>query len=103
LRAGRIIPQTDPHTIADGCALSLGEKTFAVLSTRVDQESKRHRSSHRAGDAAPLGQAQDDRRAVVRSAARHVAGNARFRWTSCAVGVILSGGNVDLDRLPWQA
>ena len=37
LRAGRIIPQTDPHTIADGLRSSPGEKTFAVLSTRVDQ------------------------------------------------------------------
>src|SRR6202158_6141108 len=36
LVAGRIIPQTDPHTIADGLRSSLGDKTFAVLRSNVD-------------------------------------------------------------------
>jgi threonine dehydratase len=37
LRSGHIIPQTDPHTIADGLRSSLGDKTFAVLNSTVDQ------------------------------------------------------------------
>ncbi len=36
LRAGRLIAQSDPHTIADGLRTSLGEKPFAVISSRVD-------------------------------------------------------------------
>src|SRR5215468_7255247 len=36
LRSGRIVPQTDPRTIADGLRSSLGEKTFGVIRARVD-------------------------------------------------------------------
>lgn len=36
LKAGKIIPQTGPRTIADGLRTSLGEKTFAVIRERVD-------------------------------------------------------------------
>ncbi len=35
-RAGKLIPQTDPRTIADGLRTSLGEKTFTVIRSRVD-------------------------------------------------------------------
>ena len=101
LRAGRIVPQTDPRTIADGLRSSLGEKTFAVIRSRVDG----------------IGTASEE--AIVRA--------MRLLWeklklviepsgavpVACLlekklpverlrVGVVLSGGNVDLDRLPWQ-
>ena len=36
LAAGRIIPQDNPRTIADGLLTSLGERTFAVISRAVD-------------------------------------------------------------------
>jgi threonine dehydratase len=36
LRLGRIVPQTDPRTIADGLRSSLGEKTFAVIQSMID-------------------------------------------------------------------
>lgn len=36
LQAGHIIPQTNPHTIADGLRSSLGLRSFSVLSTMVD-------------------------------------------------------------------
>jgi threonine dehydratase len=35
--SGKIIPQTDPRTIADGLRTSLGEKTFEVIRRRVDE------------------------------------------------------------------
>ena len=34
---GRLIPQTNPRTIADGLRTSLGEKTFEVIRQRVDE------------------------------------------------------------------
>ena len=35
--SGRLIPQTNPCTIADGLRTSLGEKTFEVIRRRVDE------------------------------------------------------------------
>ena len=34
---GRLIPQTNPRTMADGLRTSLGEKTFEVIRQRVDE------------------------------------------------------------------
>ncbi len=36
-KSGRLIPQTNPRTIADGLRTSLGEKTFEVIRQRVDE------------------------------------------------------------------
>ena len=33
LEAGRLLPQTDPHTVADGLRTSLGRRNFEILST----------------------------------------------------------------------
>ncbi|MEO8739349.1 MAG: pyridoxal-phosphate dependent enzyme [Casimicrobiaceae bacterium] len=101
LRAGHIVPQTNPRTIADGLRSSLGDKTFAVLSSMIDG----------------IGTASED--AIVRamrltweklkvviepSAAVPLAAllEGKLPVAGLRVGVILSGGNVDLDRLPWQ-
>jgi threonine dehydratase len=101
LRAGRIIPQTDPHTIADGLRSSLGEKTFAVLRSTVDGvETASEEAIVRAmrllweklkmivepSSAVPLAMLMEH----------------KISLNKLRVGVILSGGNVDLDRLPWQ-
>jgi threonine dehydratase len=89
LRAGHIIPQTDPHTIADGLRSSLGDKTFAVLSSRVDAVETASEES------------------IVRAMRLlweklKMTLERKFPVERLRVGVILSGGNVDLDRLPWQ-
>ncbi len=34
--SGKLIPQTDPQTIADGLRTSLGDKTFEIITERVD-------------------------------------------------------------------
>ncbi len=101
LRVGHIVPQTDPHTIADGLRSSLGEKTFAVIKSMIDD----------------IGTTSED--AIVRamrltwerlklviepSAAVPLAALLEHTLPvgGMRVGVILSGGNVDLERLPWQ-
>ncbi len=98
LRSGRLISQTDPHTIADGLRTSLGEKTFAVISSRVDdivlvaeaeildamrflwERMKTVVEPSGAVSLAPL---------LQRRLPEHGGGSLR-------VGVIISGGNVDL-------
>ena len=95
-KSGSLIPQTDPRTIADGLRTSLAESTFAVITRRVDE--------------------------IVTVADEDIVEAMRFLWQrmklvvepsgavplvpvikgllpqerELKVGVIISGGNVDL-------
>jgi threonine dehydratase len=100
LAAGRRLPAESPRSICDGLLTSLGERNFPIIQrlvhavwTVTDAEVvsamrlvfERMKlvvePSAVAGLAAALGHADE------------LAGRR--------VGIILSGGNVDLDRLPW--
>lgn len=102
LAAGRIIPQTDPRTICDGLLTSLGSLTFAVISEHVEtivtvSEDEIVSAMRLFWERVKL--------IIEPSAAVAVAAvlSADFRSFEGLgrVGVILSGGNVDLERLPW--
>jgi threonine dehydratase len=99
LKAGRIVTKT-ANTIADGLRTALGDRTFPVLQAHVDDiltvtEAGIVRAMRRLWEitklvvepsgAVPL--------AAIYEHAEHFGGKR--------VGVILSGGNVDLDALPW--
>ena len=101
LRSGRIEPQTDPRTIADGLRSSLGEKTFAVIRARADGIGT---ASEEAIVAAMRLLWEKLKVVVEPSAAVPLACllERSIAVERLRVGVILSGGNVDLDRLPWQ-
>jgi threonine dehydratase len=96
LETGTIQPSDDPRTIADGLRTSLGNKTFAVISRHVD--------------------------AIVTASEREIIDAMRFVWErikimiepssavvvapllnanlpvrDLGVGIILSGGNVDVE------
>lgn len=98
LQAGRIIPQTNPQTIADGLRTSLGDKTFPVLFNLVEDIL-------RVPDEATIQAMRylfERMKIVVEpSAAITLAAilSAPERFSSKRVGVILSGGNVDLAKL----
>jgi threonine dehydratase len=101
LQSGRIVPQTDPRTIADGLRSSLGVKTFAVLSTLVDaigttSEEAIVRAMRLTWDKLKL--------VIEPSAAVPLAAliERKLPVAGLRVGIVVSGGNVDLDRLPWQ-
>ena len=101
LQSGRIVPQTDPHTIADGLRSSLGVKTFAVLSTLVDgigttSEEAIVRAMRLTWDKLKL--------VIEPSSAVPLAAllERKLPIAGLRVGIVISGGNVDLDRLPWQ-
>jgi len=101
LRAGRIIPQTDPKTIADGLRSSLGEITFAVL--RRELEEIVTVSEESIVDAMRL--VWQVMKIVIEPSAAVVVAAAMARSKAIAgrrVGLILSGGNVDLAMLPWS-
>lgn len=98
LASGRIEPSDDPHTVADGLRTSLGVRTFSLIRDRVD--------------------------AIVTAAEPEILDAMRFVWErfkvviepssavpvapvlngslpvrGLKVGIIISGGNVDLDPL----
>jgi len=97
-RSGKIVPQTDPRTIADGLRTSLGSLTFEVIGKLVDD--------------------------IVLAEEEEILETMRFLWErmklvvepsgavslvpvlkgklpgdrNCKIGVIISGGNLDLKR-----
>ena len=101
--AGTLIPQTGPHTIADGLLTSLGDLTWPVLRDLVERvitvsEEEIVAAMRVAWERAKL--------LIEPSAAVAVAVtlSAEFRGLEGMrrVGVVLSGGNVNLDALPWK-
>lgn len=101
LREGRIVPSVEPRTVADGLLTSLGENTFAIIRARVagivtvaDDAIvaamrlvwERMKAIVEPSSAVPL--------AALLEGRPDVAGRR--------VGIIVSGGNVDLDDLPWM-
>jgi threonine dehydratase/serine racemase len=100
--AGRLIPQTGPKTIADGLLTSLGEFTWPIVRDRVEaiitvSEEEIIAAMRLAWERAKLliePSAAVALAAVLSEGFRALAGLGR-------VGVVLSGGNANLDRLPW--
>ncbi len=101
LRAGRIIPSDHPDTIADGLRTSLGDLTFPIIQERVKD--------------------------IVTVSEKEIVSSMRHIWermkiivepssavslaillthgiesSGKRIGLILSGGNVDLADLPWK-
>ncbi len=102
LAEGRIVPQTDPRTIADGLLTSLGPLTFEVIREHVE----RILTVDEEAIVAAMKLFWERAKLVIEpSAAVAVAVvlSEDFRALDGMerVGVILSGGNVDLDNLPW--
>jgi len=99
--AGRIIPSVNPDTIADGLLTSLGSLTFPIIKhyvndiVTVTEEAivhamrtiwERMKIIVEPSAAVPLG--------AILSKCIPVSGKR--------IGIILSGGNVDLANLPWN-
>lgn len=102
LAAGRLIPQTAPRTIADGLLTSLGDLTWPILRDHVERiltisEEQIVEAMRLSWSRAKL--LIEPSSAVALAAV--LLGEFRDLPGLERVGVILSGGNVDLDRLPW--
>jgi threonine dehydratase len=100
--AGKLIPQTEPRTIADGLRTSLGDLTWPVLRDQVERvltvtDEEIVAAMRLAWERAKLLIETSSAvavAAVLGDAFRSLEGLQR-------VGVVLSGGNVNLDDLPW--
>lgn len=101
LEAGRLIPSVDPDTICDGLLTSLGSVTFPIIQKYVERivtvddeiiiramrlHFERMKTVVEPSGSVPLAAILDN--------------GDLFRGKR--IGVIISGGNVDLDLLPWS-
>ena len=100
--AGTLIPQTKPNTIADGLLTSLGQRNWTIIRQHVEDvvtvsDDEIISAMRLLWERAKL--LVEPSSAVALAAVL----NDRFRQHNDlhSVGVILSGGNVDLNRLPW--
>ncbi|MDB9999652.1 pyridoxal-phosphate dependent enzyme [Porticoccaceae bacterium] len=98
--AGKRILQTQPSTIADGLLTSLGERNFAIIQQSVDniltaQEANIIRAMRLIWQHMKI--------VIEPSAALPLACllEHKLDLKGKKVGIILSGGNVDIDKLPW--
>jgi threonine dehydratase/serine racemase len=100
--AGTLIPQTAPRTLADGLLTSLGDLTWPVIRDLVERvltvtEEQIVTAMRLAWERAKL--------LIEPSAAVAVAAAVSEEFKQLEgvqkVGVVLSGGNVNFDSLPW--
>lgn len=101
--AGRLLPQTDPRTIADGLRTSLGALTWPFVRDQVEavvtvDEDEIARAMRLAWERAKLLIEPTSAVAVAAVLSREF----RALEGLDRVGVVLSGGNVDLGALPWR-
>lgn len=101
LATGEIQPSVNPRTIADGLLTQLGTLTFPIIRQRVEQIV----TVSEAGIIAAMKFVWERAKIVIEpSSAVPVAAlwERKIDLRGLRVGIVLSGGNVDLDRLPWQ-
>ena len=102
LRAGRILPSVNPDTIADGLRGALGERPFAAIRAHVDGIV----TVPETAIVAAMRQLWEVMKIVIEpSGAVPYAAIAAgvLNLAGHRVGLVLTGGNLDLDRLPWMS
>ena len=99
-QAKKIIPSVNPKTIADGLLTSLGDRTFAIIMDKVDDivtvsEEKIAEAMRMIWERMKI--------IVEPSSAVPLAAilEGKVNIQNKKVGIILSGGNLDLGKLPF--
>ncbi|PKQ66971.1 serine dehydratase [Labilibaculum manganireducens] len=100
LQKGEIVPQTNPQTIADGLLTSLGDKTFPIIKEHVEEiirvEEKEIIAAMRLIWERMKNIAEPSSAVALAALIKE-----KKRYKGQKVGIILSGGNVELSRLPF--
>jgi threonine dehydratase len=100
MREGVIIPSINPKTIADGLLTSLGTLTFPIIQQRVEQIV----TVSEAGTIETMKYVWERAKIIIEPSSAVAIGvlwEKKIDLRGLKVGVILSGGNVDLEKLPW--
>lgn len=101
MQAGEIIPSKNPKTIADGLLTSLGTLTFPIIQQRVEQIV----TVSETGIIASMKYVWERAKIIIEPSSAVAIGvlwEKKIDLSGLKVGVIISGGNVDLEKLPWQ-
>jgi threonine dehydratase len=99
-RDGFIHPSVQPKTIADGLLTSLGEMTFAIIQKNVDEILTAPEESI----IAAMRMIWERMKIIIEPSSAvplAVIMENREKFAGQKVGVILSGGNVELTKLPF--
>ena len=100
LHEGRIVPSVDPRTVADGLLTSLGTLTFAIIRERVAEIV----TVSEEAIVAAMRHTWERMKIVIEPSSAVPLGallEGKLPAAGRRIGVILSGGNVDLADLPW--
>ena len=100
VQSGTIVPSINPKTIADGLLTSLGSLTFQIIQEHVAQIV----TVSEEGILEAMKFIWERAKIIIEPSAAVAVGvlwEKKIDLTGSKVGVILSGGNVDLDKLPW--
>lgn len=100
LQAGKIIPSVKPNTVCDGLLTSLSERTFKIISQNVSEivtvsDEDTIKSMRLIWERMKI---------VVEPSSATTLGilmGQKIDLRGKRIGIILSGGNVDLEKLPW--
>lgn len=101
-RAGRITPAEKVDTIADGLRTTVGPLNFPLIRQHVDEVV----TVSEAGIATAMRSLWEDLKILIEpSCAVPYAAilEKQVNVAGLRTGIILTGGNVDLDALPWAA
>jgi threonine dehydratase len=100
LQEHRIVPSVNPKTIADGLLTSLGDLTYPIIKAHVEQIV----TVSEQGIIDAMKFVWERAKIVIEPSAAVAVGvlwEKKIDLSKLKVGVILSGGNVDLGKLPW--
>ena len=100
LREGRIVPSLNPQTVADGLLTSLGDNTFPIIQRHVEQIV----TVSEGAIVAAMRHVWERMKIVIEPSAAVPVGallEKKVDLSGLRIGIILSGGNVDLEKLPW--
>lgn len=99
-KSGKLVPSESPNTIADGLLTSLGELNFAIIQERVDDIVTVSEESI----VAAMRMIWERMKIIIEpSSAVPLAAilEKKVNVQNKKVGIILSGGNLDLGKLPF--
>ena len=99
--AGVITPVVQPHSLADGLLATIAASTFQIIRTQVAAVG----TVSEADIVAAMRRIWEELKIIIEaSSAVPVAAllSGALQVPGARVGVVLTGGNVDLQRLPWK-
>jgi threonine dehydratase len=100
-RAGVITPVSQPSSLADGLLATIAPSTFEVIRTQVHTIG----SASEVQIVAAMRRIWEELKIIVEASSAvplAAALNGSLPVAGQRVGIILTGGNVDLQRLPWK-